>query len=315
MSGAPTHTIWHIRDREGKKGYWTEIGVGFTNRDGSITLKLNLMPMDGARSRSKRSIRATLGVAKTTRTADRACRAFWIQHRMGLPLAVPAGSLRGSRPVWRRPGRLMAFSRSDKTFGEVKRVRSDGTVANADDLPSKRTSNSPYERYKQELNSFFTGGKPLPTHLRDMLATRPGASDHGFEEGTPDAVKAEAADDKETKKPKKADRRVLNAPTDERVVLEEALRRSGSPREVQTAIDALRSKGFSLPRDAEMLGKALSHPDDVVLEQALESLVELHREGSLKSNTLLRTRLKNVLLFTSSRQVSSLCEQLQVALA
>ncbi len=45
--GAPTHVIWHIRDREGKKAFWTEIGVGFTNRDGSIALKINLMPMDG----------------------------------------------------------------------------------------------------------------------------------------------------------------------------------------------------------------------------------------------------------------------------
>jgi len=44
---APTHAIWHIRDREGKKAFWTEIGVGFTNRDGSITLKLNLVPIDG----------------------------------------------------------------------------------------------------------------------------------------------------------------------------------------------------------------------------------------------------------------------------
>ena len=47
MSGAPTHAIWHIRDREGKKAFWTEIGVGFTNRDGSITLKMNLVPIDG----------------------------------------------------------------------------------------------------------------------------------------------------------------------------------------------------------------------------------------------------------------------------
>ena len=44
--GAPTHAIWHIRDREGKKAFWTEIGVGFTNRDGSIALKLNLVPID-----------------------------------------------------------------------------------------------------------------------------------------------------------------------------------------------------------------------------------------------------------------------------
>ena len=47
MNAAPTHAIWHIRDREGKKAFWTEIGVGFTNRDGSVTLKLNLVPLDG----------------------------------------------------------------------------------------------------------------------------------------------------------------------------------------------------------------------------------------------------------------------------
>jgi hypothetical protein len=47
MSGPPTHAIWHIRDREGKRSFWTEIGVGFTNRDGSITLKMNLVPIDG----------------------------------------------------------------------------------------------------------------------------------------------------------------------------------------------------------------------------------------------------------------------------
>ena len=46
-NSAPTHAIWHIRDREGKKAFWTEIGVGFTNRDGSVTLKLNLVPLDG----------------------------------------------------------------------------------------------------------------------------------------------------------------------------------------------------------------------------------------------------------------------------
>ncbi len=47
QNAPPTHAIWHIRDREGKKAFWTEIGVGFTNRDGSITLKLNLVPLDG----------------------------------------------------------------------------------------------------------------------------------------------------------------------------------------------------------------------------------------------------------------------------
>lgn len=43
---APTHATWHIRDHGGKKTFWTEIGVDFTNSS-RIALKLNLVPIDG----------------------------------------------------------------------------------------------------------------------------------------------------------------------------------------------------------------------------------------------------------------------------
>ncbi len=44
----PTHKVFQIRDRgENQKSAWTEIGVGFTNRDGSINLLLNSLPLDG----------------------------------------------------------------------------------------------------------------------------------------------------------------------------------------------------------------------------------------------------------------------------
>ena len=44
----PTHKVFQIRDRgEDKKSAWTEIGVGFTNRDGSINVLLNSLPLDG----------------------------------------------------------------------------------------------------------------------------------------------------------------------------------------------------------------------------------------------------------------------------
>jgi hypothetical protein len=213
-------------------------------------------------------------------------------------------------------GWCMSFSRSDKSFGEIKRVRSDGTVG-GDEVPKPRSTNSSYEKYKQELHSFFSGDKPLPAHLRDMLSTRPGASDHGFEEGQPEPV-AEAPKSKSSRKNTPASattgRRVVNAANDERSVLEEALRKASSPREVQNAVDALRHKQFPLPRDADTLGKALGHPSDDVLVDALEALLLLQREGGLKNNSLLRTRLQNVLLVTSSRQVSGLCEQLQAGL-
>src|SRR4051794_32002392 len=91
----------------------------------------------------------------------------------------------------------MAFDRRrEKSFGEPTRVRSDGTSSESsknDDLPRK-PANTAYERYKQELHAFFNGEKPLPDKLKDMLATRPGAAEHGMKdadaEGVPDSAAA-----------------------------------------------------------------------------------------------------------------------------
>jgi hypothetical protein len=47
-SNTPTHKIFSIRNRgEGKKASWTEIGIGFTNKDGSLNLTFNCIPVDG----------------------------------------------------------------------------------------------------------------------------------------------------------------------------------------------------------------------------------------------------------------------------
>ena len=44
----PTHKAYQVRDRgENKKSIWTEIGVGWENKDGSISLSLNSVPLDG----------------------------------------------------------------------------------------------------------------------------------------------------------------------------------------------------------------------------------------------------------------------------
>ena len=92
------------------------------------------------------------------------------------------------------------------------------------------------------------------------------------------------------------------------LVLIEAIRKATSPREVKASVDALLARGQPLPKDAEVLGKALSHADDAVLEQALSGLKELIVEGSFKGNpTLLKTRLKNVALLSSSSLVRELC--------
>jgi hypothetical protein len=44
----PTHTCYAVRDRgEGRKPFWAEIGAAWTNRDGSFTIRLDSLPLDG----------------------------------------------------------------------------------------------------------------------------------------------------------------------------------------------------------------------------------------------------------------------------
>ena len=44
----PTHTCFSIRERgDGKKAFWTAIGSAWTNKDGSLNLRLDALPVDG----------------------------------------------------------------------------------------------------------------------------------------------------------------------------------------------------------------------------------------------------------------------------
>ncbi|MDP2343254.1 MAG: hypothetical protein Q8O67_20010 [Deltaproteobacteria bacterium] len=196
----------------------------------------------------------------------------------------------------------------------------DGTRAETSDdkpaAPARPSSNSPYERYKQQLHAFFNGDKPLPDHLKDMLATRPGAGDHGFaeEEAAAAAAAAAAQPKKKAEKKEEPRRRVVAATTDD-IVLADAIRKSTSPKEAQVAVDALLARGFPLPKDADVLGKALGHKEDNVLEQALTGLLELINEGAFKGNpTLLKTRVKNVALLSGSSSVRERCNDLMAKL-
>ena len=214
----------------------------------------------------------------------------------------------------------MAFDRRQKSFGEPTRVRTAGTRVESrdDDAPRPRPANTAYERYKQELAAFFSGQKPLPDHMRDLLATRPGAAEHGFvapegEEGeaegaAPVKAKKKNGDDgaaKDAGAEKKA-RRVINGPGDDVLALVEAIRRASSPREVEATVKALRDKGAPLPKDAEILSKALGSGDEDVLVEAMQGLLEMDMKD-IKSPTLLKTRVKNVSLLASRAELKELC--------
>ncbi|MCC7108057.1 MAG: hypothetical protein IT382_02110 [Deltaproteobacteria bacterium] len=189
-----------------------------------------------------------------------------------------------------------------------------GADSASDELPRARPASSAYERYKQELQSFFNGGKPLPDHLKDLLATRPGAAEHGIpvDESAPPAADGNGA--KNGKKPTLArvdekKRRVVAGPSDEVAELVAQLGKATSPREVESAVNALRAKGAPLPRDAEILSKALGHGNEDVIAEALRGLIEID-VARIKSAALLKTRVKNVLLLASTSEVRELGQQL-----
>ncbi len=47
-SKAPTHIVYHVRDREGRKPIWTRIGGAWAHGDGKgFNAQLEVMPLDG----------------------------------------------------------------------------------------------------------------------------------------------------------------------------------------------------------------------------------------------------------------------------
>lgn len=225
----------------------------------------------------------------------------------------------------------MAFSPRYRSAGknslEPTRVRTDGSRNEGNDfeerLKARVAQNTAYEKYKASLHAYFNGEAPLPDHLREMLATRPGA-EAVF--GEPDTVEAEPALEPKKKKGKgkgkraperdgteRRARRMVSSNGSDYASLVEAVRKAASPRESEQSVDALKAAGHALPLDAEVLSKALGHSNDDVISEALRGLLSI--ADQVKSPRLLRTRLDNVVLLTRSGEVKGLCEELKARLA
>jgi hypothetical protein len=44
----PSHIAYQVRDRDGKKGFWTRIGSAWPNADGKgFNIQLEVVPLDG----------------------------------------------------------------------------------------------------------------------------------------------------------------------------------------------------------------------------------------------------------------------------
>lgn len=47
-SKSPSHVAYHVRDREGGKGYWTRIGSAWQHADGNgFNIQIESVPLDG----------------------------------------------------------------------------------------------------------------------------------------------------------------------------------------------------------------------------------------------------------------------------
>ena len=47
-SKSPTHVAYHVRDRDGKKSFWTRIGSAWAHADGKgFNLQIEMVPLDG----------------------------------------------------------------------------------------------------------------------------------------------------------------------------------------------------------------------------------------------------------------------------
>ena len=47
-SKTPSHVAYHVRDREGGKGFWTRIGSAWAHADGNgFNVQLDVVPLDG----------------------------------------------------------------------------------------------------------------------------------------------------------------------------------------------------------------------------------------------------------------------------
>jgi hypothetical protein len=218
---------------------------------------------------------------------------------------------------------------------EITRVRGDGSASATskitdsleEKIKARTAKNSAYQKYKDQLHEFFDGKRELPEHMREMLATRPGAEEHGIvADDKPEADEPPAK--KKKNKNKKADssseplraetngkpRRRIAGRSDARAQHIAALRESNSPREAEVAIDAMRAEGFSLPLEVDLLSKALGHTDEDVFSEALRGLNQIGLSPETPGAKLLKGRIANVALVASSAETRELCTELQAAL-
>jgi hypothetical protein len=143
-----------------------------------------------------------------------------------------------------------------KSWREIDKARDGGSSSRRSDTRERENfeKSTGYTKYKTNLERLFSGGAPLPEHLRDKVG------------GEVDQV----ADDERKKLVAIEDTKVFHAAAKEFLAK------------------------HPLPDDPRLLDRLLGHPDDSIMEQALTRLEELHKAGTLKAPPALSQRLASV---------------------
>ncbi len=190
---------------------------------------------------------------------------------------------------------------------ESKRVRTNGSAGSASPK-ANQTKNTTYEKYKASLHAFFDGKAPLPDHIRSLA---PSAEAESVPAETPHLPVNHEGIKIEKKGVERSSRRLSTACAPTYDVFIEAIKRSTTPDEITRTIDALFEAEHELPADEDILSKGLSHRDEDVVLNILQRLEQLLTTQPVKSSRLLKTRIENAALLTSSSQIKALCKSLR----
>ncbi|HEX4381704.1 MAG TPA: hypothetical protein VH083_02100 [Myxococcales bacterium] len=163
-----------------------------------------------------------------------------------------------------------------KSWREIDKARDGGSSSRRADTRERENfeKSTGYTKYKTNLERLFSGGAPLPEHLREKVG------------GEADPV----ADD---------ERKKLVAIEDTKLF--------------HVAAKEFLSK-YALPDDPRLLDRLLGHPDDTIMEQALTRLEELQKAGALKAPPALSQRLASVAIDSGDPAVRKRATELRKVL-
>lgn len=155
-----------------------------------------------------------------------------------------------------------------------------------------------YEKYKASLHAIFEGKAPLPGRIRQMMD-----ENQDTQEPPVAPISSEPCVQKEEKKP----RRYSPGNNLQYKTLLQAIMQA-EQNNLVAKLDDFLAAGFELPKDEEVLSKALMHPSQDVLVKILHQLQSYLQEQASKHPRLLKMRLENAKLMTSCPSLREQCE-------